>query len=39
MMKAVEIAATVDCQGQLVLDEPLKLQANTRVRTHVLIKQ
>ena len=39
MMKAVEVTATVNHQGQLVLDEPLEIHGNTRDRALILIHE
>jgi hypothetical protein len=35
-MKAIETNATVNDQGQLILDEPLQLAPNTRVRIIII---
>ncbi len=36
-MKAIEVEATVDEQGQLSLDKPLTLEMHSRVRVIVLV--
>lgn len=36
-MKAIEVEATVDEQGQLSLDKPLTLEIHSRVRVIVLV--
>lgn len=38
-MKAVEVTATIDEQGQLALDWPLKLTHSRRVRVIVLLSE
>ena len=36
-MKAIKVMATIDNQGELCIDEPLKLWQNSRVEAIVLI--
>lgn len=36
-MKAIEVEATVDEQGQLSLDNPLTLEMHSRVRVIILV--
>lgn len=38
-MKAIKVMATIDNQGQLCIDEPLKLRQNSRVEVIVLIPE
>ncbi|MEZ2237410.1 hypothetical protein [Microcoleus sp.] len=38
-MKAIKVMATIDKQGQLCVDEPLKLEQNIRVEVIVLIPE
>ena len=38
-MRAIETTATVNEQGQLVLDVPLEIEAHQRVRVIVLIAE
>ncbi|MGK7946586.1 MAG: hypothetical protein AB4058_19180 [Microcystaceae cyanobacterium] len=38
-MKALKIMATIDEQGQLTLDHPLKIDKNSRVEVIVLIPE
>ncbi|MEZ2226552.1 hypothetical protein [Microcoleus sp.] len=38
-MKAIKVMATIDKQGQLCVDEPLKLEQNSRVEVIVLIPE
>jgi hypothetical protein len=38
-MKAIKVMATIDNQGQLCIDEPLKLERNSRVEVIVLIPE
>ncbi|MEG3974634.1 hypothetical protein QT970_08425 [Microcoleus sp. herbarium8] len=38
-MKAIKVMATIDDRGQLHIDEPLKLERNSRVEVIVLIPE
>ncbi len=38
-MKAIESKATINDQGQILLDQPLKLSKNSQVRAIVLIPE
>ncbi|MGB3265011.1 MAG: hypothetical protein WBA89_13785 [Microcoleus sp.] len=38
-MKAIKVMATIDERGQLHIDEPLKLDRNSRVEVIVLIPE
>lgn len=38
-MKAIKVMATIDDRGQLYIDEPLKLDRNSRVEVIVLIPE
>lgn len=38
-MKAIKVMATIDDRGQLCIDEPLKLDRNSRVEVIVLIPE
>ncbi len=38
-MKAIEVTATIDEQGQLALDQPLELAQRRRVRVIVLVSE
>lgn len=38
-MKAVKVMATIDEQGQLMLDQPLSIDKNSRVEVIVLISE
>lgn len=38
-MKAIKVMATIDERGQLCIDEPLKLDRNSRVEVIVLIPE
>ena len=38
-MKAIKVMATIDDRGQLCVDEPLKLEPNSRVEVIVLVPE
>ena len=38
-MRAVEVSGTVDCQGHLLLDQPIDVDISSRVRVIVLFSE